>query len=101
MSFLSYSLTFAIIVTLASEFKDTYGLSTVQDGLCYMSYGFGAMSASFVARPVLDRDFAKVAEKQANLAATQGEKSVRAYKPKPFLSRCTNGKECVLNLGAH
>lgn len=67
-----YSLTFAVIVTLASDLKDTYGLSTLEDGLCYMAYGFGAVISSFVARPVMDRDFAKVAEKASKKALEEG-----------------------------
>lgn len=70
-----YSLTFAVIVTLASDLKDNYGLTTLEDGLCYMAYGFGAVISSFVARPVMDRDFAKVAEKASKNAHLDGERS--------------------------
>jgi hypothetical protein len=75
-----YSLTFAVIVTLASDLKDAYGLTTLQDGLCYMAYGFGAVLSSIISRTLLDRDFAKVAEKALKEIGLDSEHAVSCWR---------------------
>lgn len=41
-----------------------------------MAYGGGAVISSFVARPIMDRDFARVAEKAAKNAQPDAEHAV-------------------------
>lgn len=54
---LTYTVWQATLVATASLFTDTYGLSEISVGLCFIANGVGAVSASLITGKVLNRDY--------------------------------------------
>ncbi|GAA6044652.1 hypothetical protein JCM8097_003129 [Rhodosporidiobolus ruineniae] len=58
-----YTLFYTVITSTGSIFKDTYGLSETELGLCYLANGVGCLLASFVNGPRMTADY-KAVKKQ-------------------------------------
>lgn len=69
----SYAAWYALLTSLASDFKATYHLSTVQVGLCFLPNGIGCIIGMFACRRIMDRDFKIAASQMAEKEGTEQE----------------------------
>ncbi|KAI9018103.1 major facilitator superfamily domain-containing protein [Phycomyces nitens] len=60
---LHYSVMYCFLVSTPSLFKDHYGLSEIQVGLCFLCQGFGSLIGSLSNGKLLDRDFKYLCQK--------------------------------------
>ncbi|EWC47211.1 hypothetical protein DRE_03330 [Drechslerella stenobrocha 248] len=66
-----YAAFYAIISTVPQTFADIYGYNELKIGLCYFSFGGGAIIASVVNGRLLDRNFRIVAEQEGVTIGSQ------------------------------
>lgn len=86
----TYSLFYATTASTGTVFKDVYGLSETELGLCYIANGVGCLMATFVNGPRMTRDYEYVKKrqdekKQAAIAGgnlVEGEEEKRKDKAK-------------------
>lgn len=56
------TLFYCVITSTGTTFKDTYGLSEIQLGLCFLANGGGCLIASAINGPRMNRDYRIVKE---------------------------------------
>ncbi|CAD6573957.1 MAG: hypothetical protein CYPHOPRED_005242 [Cyphobasidiales sp. Tagirdzhanova-0007] len=71
-----YAVWYGLLTSLASDFKATYNLSTVQLGLCFLPNGIGCIIGMIACRRIMDRDFKIVASQTASKEGTEQESLV-------------------------
>ncbi|KAI9479607.1 major facilitator superfamily domain-containing protein [Zychaea mexicana] len=55
---------YTYMTTTPTHFSTIYGLDQLEVGLCYLPYGFGCITGSYLGGRILNRDFRVVARKQ-------------------------------------
>lgn len=58
--FAGYSM---VLSSMPSELEDKYGFNALQVGLCYLPYGFGALSSRWTTGSLIDRNFRRHARR--------------------------------------